>query len=105
MSLADLLEPDEVELAEHYPNRREHAADGLVHAIGMLAALVGGGLLVAIALTNKGVPLATASAIYALCLMAMLAASAIYNLTRPSRARRILRRLDEAGAYVLMAGS
>lgn len=105
MSLADLLEPDEVELAEHYPNRREHAADGLVHAIGMLAALVGGGLLVAIALTNKGVPLATASAIYALCLMAMLAASAIYNLTRPSRARRILRRLDEAGIFLLIAGS
>ena len=105
MSFADLLAPDEVELAEHYPNRREHAADSIVHGIGMLAALVGGGLLVAVALTNKGVPLATASAIYALCLMAMLAASAIYNLTRPSRARRILRRLDEAGIFLLIAGS
>jgi hemolysin III len=105
MSLADLLAPDEEELAEHYPTRAEHAADGLVHAIGMLAALVGGGLLVAVALTYKGVPLATASALYALCLMAMLAASAVYNLTRPSRARRILRRLDEAAIFLMIAGS
>jgi hemolysin III len=105
MSFADLLAPDEEELAEHYPNRAEHAADGLVHAIGMLAALVGGGLLVAVALTYRGVPLATASAIYALCLMAMLAASAVYNLTKPSRARRVLRRLDEAAIFLMIAGS
>lgn len=105
MSLADLLEPDETELVEHYPNRVEHAVDGLVHAIGILAALVGGGLLVAVALAYKGVPLATASALYALCLMAMLAASAVYNLTRPSRARRLLRRLDEAAIFLMIAGS
>jgi hypothetical protein len=41
-------------------------ADGVVHAIGILAALIGGGLLVAFALTTRGVPLATAGAIYAL---------------------------------------
>lgn len=105
MSLANLLAPDKEELAEHYPNRAEHAADGIVHAIGMIAALVGGGLLVAIALAYKGVPLATASALYALCLMAMLAASAVYNLTRPSRARRILRRIDEAAIFLMIAGS
>jgi hemolysin III len=105
MSLAELLIPDEQELAEHYPNRVERTADGVVHAIGMVAALVGGGLLVAVALINRGVPMATASAIYALCLMAMLAASAVYNLTRPSRARRILRRIDEAAIFLMIAGS
>ncbi len=105
MALAELLTPDADELAEHYPTRVEHAVDGVVHAIGMLAALVGGGLLVASALVNRGVPMATASAIYALCLMAMLAASAIYNLTKPSRRRRILRRLDEAAIFLMIAGS
>jgi len=105
MALTDLLTADEEELAEHYPNRVEHVADGIVHAIGILAALVGGGLLVAFALTNRGVPLATAGAIYALCMMAMLAASAIYNLTRPSPYRRILRRLDEAAIFLMIAGS
>ncbi|GIK48535.1 MAG: hemolysin III family protein [Hyphomonadaceae bacterium] len=105
MALSDLLTADEHELAEHYPNRVEHAADGVVHAIGMLAALIGGGLLVAVALVNRGVPMATAGAIYALCLMAMLAASAVYNLTRPNPYRRILRRIDEAAIFLMIAGS
>lgn len=105
MAFAELLTADEEELAEHYPNRVEHVADGVVHAVGILAALIGGGLLVAFALTTRGVPLATAGAIYALCMMAMLAASAVYNLTRPSRYRRILRRIDEAAIFLMIAGS
>jgi hemolysin III len=105
MALSDLLTADEQELAEHYPSRVERAADGIVHAVGIVAALVGGGLLVAVALVHRGVPMATAGAIYALCLMAMLAASAVYNLTRPSRYRRILRRIDEAAIFLMIAGS
>ncbi|MGH6952396.1 MAG: PAQR family membrane homeostasis protein TrhA [Vitreimonas sp.] len=105
MALSELLTADKDELAEHYPNRVEHTADGIVHAVGLLAALVGGGLLVAVALVNRGVPMATAGAIYAICLMAMLAASAVYNLTRPSRYRRVLRRIDEATIFLMMAGS
>jgi hemolysin III len=105
MSFSDLLTTDEHELAEHYPSRVERAADGVVHAVGLLAALVGGGLLVAVALVNRGVPMATAGAIYAMCLMAMLAASAVYNLTRPSRYRRLLRRIDEAAIFLMIAGS
>jgi hemolysin III len=105
MALSDLLTADEHELAEHYPNRVEHTADGIVHAVGIIAALVGGGLLVAVALVNRGVPMATAGAIYALCMMAMLAASAVYNLTKPSRYRRVLRRIDEAAIFLMIAGS
>lgn len=105
MPLGHLLTADERELAEHYPSRAEHAADGIVHAVGILAALVGGGCLVAIALANRGVPMATASAIYALCLTAMLAASAVYNFSRPTSARRILRRIDEAAIFLMIAGS
>jgi hemolysin III len=105
MALADLLTPDAEELAEHYPTRVEHTVDSVVHAVGMLAALFGGGVLVGNALVHRGVPLATASAIYALCLMAMLAASAVYNLTRPNRHRRILRRIDEAAIFLMIAGS
>jgi len=105
MSFAELLIPDEQELAEHYPSRVEKTADGLVHAVGMLAALIGGGVLVAVALTNRGVPMATASALYAMCLMAMLAASAVYNLSKPNQKRRILRRIDEAAIFLMIAGS
>jgi hemolysin III len=105
MSWGRLLQADEHELADHYPNRAEHAADGIVHGIGLAAALIGGGFLVAIALNTRGVPMATASALYALCLMAMLIASAVYNFSKPTAARRILRRLDEAAIFLMIAGS
>jgi hemolysin III len=105
MSIADLFTADEEELAEHYPTRSEHAADSVVHAVGILGALIGGGVLVGVSLMNHGVPMATAGVLYAACLMAMLAASAVYNLTRPSPYRRILRRLDEAAIFLMIAGS
>ncbi len=99
------LAADPAELAAHYPNRAEHAADGIVHAIGLAAALVGGGMLVAAALAHQGVPMATASALYALCMTAMLTASAVYNFSKPTRARRLLRRIDEAAIFLMIAGS
>jgi hemolysin III len=105
MPLSELLKPDAEELAEHYPTRAERFADSWVHGVGFLAAALGVGVLLGFALVRGGVPLATASAIYALCLMSMLTASAAYNLTRPSRARRLLRRIDEAAIFLLIAGS
>jgi hemolysin III len=105
MSLADLLQPEAEELVEHYPTRAEHRADGIVHLVGIVAALIGGGILVGYALFHRGVPMATASAIYAMCITAMLLASAVYNLTKPSQARRLLRRIDEAAIFLMIAGS
>jgi len=105
MSIADLLTADEGELKEHYPNPLEHVADGVVHAIGILAALIGGGVLVAMALMRDGFSLGAATSIYAASLLGMLSLSALYNLTRPSPARRVLRRLDEAGIFLMIAGS
>lgn len=105
MSLNALLTADEAELVEHYPSPAERHADGLVHAIGMAGALIGGGALFAFALTKGGLHVATAVALYAVCLVIMLACSAIYNLTRPSPARRLLRRLDEGAIFLMIAGS
>lgn len=104
MSLAHLFRPDETELAEHYPNRVEHAADLIVHLVGLAAAVIGGGILFVLSL-GQGLPIATATSLYALSLVAMLTASAVYNLTKPSPARRVLRRLDEGAIFVLIAGS
>ncbi len=105
MSITDLLRADEEELVEHYPNRVEHAADLGVHLVGLLAAVIGGGILFYWALAKGGASIAIATALYALCLMVMLACSAVYNLTRPSLHRRMLRRLDEAAIFLMIAGS
>lgn len=101
----DLFRLTEEYLAEHYPNRAEKVADGVVHGVGLGAAGVGGLVLLIFSIWNHDVPLAVVTGLYACCLIAMLACSTIYNLTRPSRARPFLRRLDEAGIFLMIAGS
>lgn len=100
-----LLAADASELVEHYANRAEKLADGLVHAIGLVAAAIGGLVLFSISLLRGDLGLVLATAVYAVCLLAMLGCSALYNLTRPSPARRLLRRLDEAAIFLMIAGS
>lgn len=100
-----LFVPDESEMVEHYPNRAERDADWWVHAVGLAFAVVGGLVLLGWSLWRGDFGQAAATSLYALCLIAMLSASAAYNLTRPSRARRLLRRLDEAAIFLLIAGS
>jgi len=93
-------------LVEHYSNAAEKWADGIVHGVGIAAAISGGSVLMTLSLLhNGGAGLATATALYALCLIAMLAFSAVYNLTHASRARPFLRKLDEAGIFLMIAGS
>lgn len=90
---------------EHYTNRAERVADLWVHVVGLVAALIGGGVLLVVSLKAGGVGQATAIALYASCLVAMLLASSAYNLTRPSRLRPWLLRLDQAAIFMLIAGS
>lgn len=86
-------------------NRAEMIADGVVHVIG-LALGVGGtvALLVLAALYAK--PTVTgAVAVYGLCLIALLCASAAYNMWPISRTKWVLRRLDHASIFLLIAAT
>lgn len=100
------MKPHQDETAEHYPNRGEKLADGVVHALGLSAAAAGGIVLIAASiLTGGGTGLAVVTGLYSLCLVTMLACSTAYNLTNPTRARPFLRRLDEAAIFLMIAGS
>jgi hemolysin III len=92
-------------LVEHYPNRIERAADACVHGFGLLAFSAAGGALVYLASLSGRVGLILASAIFGLALIAMLSFSAAYNFSRVGPARPFLRRLDEAGIFLLIAAS
>ena len=94
--------PDEY-LVEHYPSLGERAADRWIHIVAIGAASVATLALIAVAWRHPG--LAIALALYGAALTAMLAISALYNLSRISPARRFLRRLDEAGIFLMIAGS
>lgn len=103
--ISHICAPDTEDMAEHYPSRSERLADLWVHLAGLVLAAAGGIVLAVLAAINGGPDAAIATAIYALCLMAMLACSTFYNCTRPSSARPLLRRLDEAAIFLMIAGS
>ena len=97
--------PDELDMIEHYRTPAEKTADLVVHVVGLTLAAVGGIVLAVLAALYSGVGAVVATAAYALCLIAMLTVSTIYNQTRPCAARPILRRLDEAAIFLMIAGS
>ena len=100
------MKPRPDESIAHYPNRGEKLADGVVHGLGLSAALAGGVVLIVLSVvTGGGAGLAVATGLYSLCLVTMLACSTAYNLTKPTRARPFLRRLDEAAIFLMIAGS
>ncbi|MDP3803421.1 hemolysin III family protein [Brevundimonas sp.] len=97
--------PDELDMIEHYRTPAEKTADLIVHVVGLTLAAVGGIVLAVLAAMYVGIGAVAATATYALCLVAMLTVSTIYNQTRPCAARPILRRMDEAAIFLMIAGS
>ncbi|HEX4741618.1 MAG TPA: hemolysin III family protein [Caulobacteraceae bacterium] len=92
-------------LVGHYPNAVERAVDGWIHVVAIAVAGGGAAWLVAEALTKDRPGTVAAAALYGVALICMLAFSAVYNLSHPSPARPFLRRLDEAGIFLMIAGS
>ena len=96
--------PDEYRV-EHYPNALERAADGWIHFVAIGFAAFGTAWLIWMAQTSGRPGLVIAAGLYGAALISMLAFSALYNLSRISSARPFLRRLDEAGIFLMIAGS
>ena len=88
----------------HYPTASAKCADLVVHVVGLTLALVGGIVLLALAVRAQSLSMAFAVGIYALGLLAMLGFSTAYNFAKP-RFRPTLRRLDHAGIFLMIAGS
>jgi hemolysin III len=83
-------------------DRAELIADGVVHAAGVVLGLFGAVAIVAIALRRGG---AAPILIYAAALLAMLGASAAYNMCPVSPRKWLLRRFDHSAIYLLIAGT
>ncbi|MEI4194261.1 PAQR family membrane homeostasis protein TrhA [Roseovarius sp. E0-M6] len=90
-----------------YPayTRAERVADGIIHVIGVIAAIAA----VVVLFVASGAQLSggalTAAVVYAVGLLCMLGASAAYHLAAHTRARPLLRRLDHAAIYMKIAGT
>jgi len=86
-------------------DRHEIVADGVVHAIGVLAGLIAAIVLIVTACTFATAADIVVVSIYAAGLLSMLALSAAYNLWPVSPVKWRLRRLDHSAIYVLIAAT
>jgi hemolysin III len=83
----------------------ELAADKWIHISGITAGVVGAVILVATVATGQNVAIFFATLAYAVGLVTMLSCSAAYNLAPPGRAQAILRRVDHAAIFLMIAGT
>ena len=88
----------------HYPSLGARRADLIVHLIGLVFALFGGGVLLGLSVGSGRISQTAALGVYIVGLVAMLGCSTAYNLAG-DRWRPLLRRLDHAGIFVMIAGS
>jgi hemolysin III len=92
-------------LARRELSRGEIAADGAVHAVGIVAAVAGIAVLISLIAVRSGAVELITAAIYGFGLLAMLGFSAAYNLAGRSRHRDLLRRVDRAAIFLMIAGT
>ncbi|MCR9257393.1 MAG: hemolysin III family protein [Alphaproteobacteria bacterium] len=84
--------------------RIEIAVDSFVHGIGFALAVVGSTFLILEAANGQSKHVA-AALIYMSGLIAMLTASALYNMSGNGWFKRFARRMDHAAIFVMIAGS
>ncbi|CTQ60531.1 PAQR family membrane homeostasis protein TrhA [Roseibium album] len=83
----------------------ELIADGAIHTIGICLGLTAT-VVLAVTLWNTGDATRQITVmIYAACLMTMLICSALYNLLAKDHKSGILRRLDHAAIFLMIAGT
>lgn len=97
-------------LQELPPLLRHHSSgerwlDAIVHGVAILAALAGGCTLVVIVSWQDHVLKLAAMATYVAGLLAMLVASAAYNLSPQAKDRALLRSLDHAAIFLMIGGT
>jgi hemolysin III len=83
----------------------ERVADAVVHILGFAAALAACAALAMAAPRPAEVRLAVALGLYAAGLLAMLGCSALYNLAGEGPRKALLRRLDHAAIFAMIAGT
>lgn len=88
----------------HYPTPWARHADLIVHGVGLVFALFGGGVALGLAVSHGLMGMVAAVTVYVLGIVAMLAFSTAYNFARPDW-QPFLRRLDHAGIFLMIAAS
>jgi hemolysin III len=95
----------ESRLANTFYTRSEELANWLTHGVGALFSAVAVGLLIFVAVQERDTWRAVSFVIYGVSLVGLYVASTLYHLSRSERRRWLLRRLDHAAIFILIAGT
>ncbi|MEN3109861.1 hemolysin III family protein [Uliginosibacterium paludis] len=85
--------------------RGEEIANWTSHSIGLAAAIAAFPVLVVATVRHGSTLNIVAASVYASTMVLMFAASMIYHMLTPGRAKEILRKIDHAAIYLLIAGT
>lgn len=99
MTLSDLL-PN-----LHYPTRLEKVVDGWVHGVAAVLLTFAVGAALGLAIWQGGLGMASAVAVYGVCVMTMIGCSMAYNMTETPARKALLRRFDHAAIFLMIAGT
>lgn len=97
--------------ADHYRMKKrdlslqELLADGIVHALALLAGVIAFPVLLVHTLQTAGIGTFAALTVYAAGFFLMWGFSLAYNMTPPSMLKWLLRRFDHSMIYVMIAGT
>ncbi|MCB5408425.1 PAQR family membrane homeostasis protein TrhA [Pseudogemmobacter faecipullorum] len=97
--------------ADHYRLKKrafsagELLADGIVHAVALVAGLIAFPILLFHVLQTAGIGVFAALSVYAAGFFLMFGFSLAYNMTPPSAVKWLLRRFDHSMIYVMIAGT
>lgn len=83
----------------------EERASSLIHAIGIVLSVVGLALLASVAATGGDARHLASVCIYGVTLVFLYTASTLYHGVRNPRAKPVLRQLDHAAIFLLIAGT
>ena len=97
--------PPDFERRERPHDWHEQVVDACVHVAGLAAAIAGATALIIFAGLQGKASTVVAVSCYAFGLLAMLTASAVYNIFYDSQYRWLFRRFDHSAIFVLIAGT
>lgn len=99
MTLSDLIPK------LHYPTRAEKLVDGWLHGVALVVFTLAVGTALGLAIWQGGLGMASAVAVYAVCVLTMLGCSMAYNLAENHKRKSLLRRFDHAAIFLMIAGT
>lgn len=101
----DQGDPEQGALQQGALDRVDEMASAVTHGIGLVASVVGGAVLLILAVGSADAWRVASTALFCTTLVLLYAASTLYHAARSGHLRARLKLLDHCAIYLLIAGS